>query len=224
VFLCWCKTSASWHVYCSLNRRENTTLENGGKPIRNPHVILREEFDDWAILFDPDTGHGFGLNPTGVFVWKLLDGKHSMEEMLTVLRRNALDVPQEVGEHLFAFIEELIEHGLAEYGGAPDLAPANKKENLKEQPPLVYAKPCLVLFSNEQRAEGINCTTGANCVNGSGACNYCEPGAYAQTTCSPSGLSATAHTCYSCWSGSTAAGQCISGSSPSPYCCVGFSA
>jgi hypothetical protein len=28
-------------------------------------VLLREEFDDWAVLYDPDTGYGFGLNPTG---------------------------------------------------------------------------------------------------------------------------------------------------------------
>ncbi len=45
------------------------------KPIVNPYVQLREEFDDWAILFNPDTGRGFGLNPTGVRVWKLLDGE-----------------------------------------------------------------------------------------------------------------------------------------------------
>ena len=26
------------------------------KPIANPLIVLREEFDDWAILFDPDSG------------------------------------------------------------------------------------------------------------------------------------------------------------------------
>ena len=25
-------------------------------PIANPLVVLREEFDDWAVLFDPDKG------------------------------------------------------------------------------------------------------------------------------------------------------------------------
>ena len=49
------------------------------KPIVNPYVQLREEFDDWAILFNPDTGRGFGLNPTGVYVWKLLDGAHTVD-------------------------------------------------------------------------------------------------------------------------------------------------
>lgn len=43
------------------------------KPVANPLIVLHEEFDDWAILFDPDRGNAFGLNPTGIFVWKLLD-------------------------------------------------------------------------------------------------------------------------------------------------------
>ena len=30
------------------------------KPIANPLIVLREEFDDRAILFDPDTGKRHG--------------------------------------------------------------------------------------------------------------------------------------------------------------------
>ena len=57
-------------------------MKNGGKPIGNPVVMLRKEFDDRAILFDSDTSHGFGLNPTGVHPWKLLDGEHPIDDML----------------------------------------------------------------------------------------------------------------------------------------------
>ena len=49
-------------------------MSHNNKPVANPLVVLREEFDDWAVLFDPDTGNAFGLSPVGVFVWKLLDG------------------------------------------------------------------------------------------------------------------------------------------------------
>jgi len=31
------------------------------KPIPNPFVVLREEFDDWAILFNPDNARAVGL-------------------------------------------------------------------------------------------------------------------------------------------------------------------
>jgi SynChlorMet cassette protein ScmD len=61
------------------------------RPIANPYIMLREEFDDWAILFNPDTGRGFGLNPTGVYIWKLLDGEHSVDDMREALRRDADD-------------------------------------------------------------------------------------------------------------------------------------
>lgn len=40
------------------------------RPIVNPIVVLREEFDDWAILFNPDTDAAVGINPVGVGAWK----------------------------------------------------------------------------------------------------------------------------------------------------------
>ena len=45
------------------------------KPIANPIVVLREEFDDWAVLFNPDTADALGINPVGVAVWKRMDGQ-----------------------------------------------------------------------------------------------------------------------------------------------------
>jgi len=38
-------------------------------PIANLLLVLREEFDDGAVFFDPDTGNGFGLNSVSVFVF-----------------------------------------------------------------------------------------------------------------------------------------------------------
>jgi len=85
------------------------------KPIANPLIVLREEFDDWAILFDPDTGDAVGLNPVGVFIWKLLDGSHAAEDILKKLRANCESIPEEAGEHLKDFIKSLVERGLAGY-------------------------------------------------------------------------------------------------------------
>jgi SynChlorMet cassette protein ScmD len=83
------------------------------KPVANSLVVLREEFDDWAILFDPDTGNAFGLNPTGVFVWKLLDGTNTLDDLLVRLRESADDVPDEVSDHVSEFVQELTKRGLA---------------------------------------------------------------------------------------------------------------
>jgi len=79
----------------------------------NPQIVLREEFDDWAILFDPETGNAFGLNPVGVFIWKLLDGKNSQEDIVNRLREEANGVPEEAGEHLNEFFQQLTSKGLA---------------------------------------------------------------------------------------------------------------
>jgi SynChlorMet cassette protein ScmD len=81
-----------------LNKGAETVEQKS--PIANPLIVLREEFDDWAILFDPDTGNAFGLNPTGVFIWKHLDGKHGVED---------------AGEHARQFIASLETQGLVGY-------------------------------------------------------------------------------------------------------------
>ncbi len=88
-------------------------------PITNPLIVLREEFDDWAILFDPDTGNAFGLNPTGVFIWKLLDGKHNTDDIVNKLREEADDVPEDAGEHAREFIAALEKQGLVGYEVQP---------------------------------------------------------------------------------------------------------
>ena len=90
-------------------------MSTSNKPVANPLVVLREEFDDWAVLFDPDSGDAVGLNPVGVFIWKLLDGSHRMEDISEKLREGCENVPEEVGEHLKDFIQSLVERGLAGY-------------------------------------------------------------------------------------------------------------
>ena len=85
------------------------------KPIANPSVVLREEFDDWAVLFDPDTGDGYALDPVSVYIWKRLDGKHTLPAIVAELRRDCEDVPVEAEQHSESFIEDLVKHGLAGY-------------------------------------------------------------------------------------------------------------
>ena len=85
------------------------------KPIANPLIVLREEFDDWAILFDPDSGDAVGLNPIGVHIWKHLDGNHAVNDILRNLQKGYEDVPYEAEGDLQEFIEDLVQRGLAGY-------------------------------------------------------------------------------------------------------------
>ncbi|HLA28891.1 MAG TPA: SynChlorMet cassette protein ScmD [Syntrophales bacterium] len=83
--------------------------------IANPLIVLREEFDDWAILFDPDTGNTFGLNPTGVLIWKQLDGHYTLGDIVSKIREAAADVPSDVAGHVQAFVQSAVRFGLARY-------------------------------------------------------------------------------------------------------------
>lgn len=83
--------------------------------IANPLIVLREEFDDWAILFDPDTGNTFGLNPIGVLIWKQLDGHHSLDDIVTIIKEAAADVPSDVIGHVQAFVKNATGFGLVRY-------------------------------------------------------------------------------------------------------------
>ena len=83
------------------------------KPIVNPSIVLREEFDDWALLFDPDTGKSFGVNPMSVFIWKRLDGQRSISDILADVKSNCEDVSENAESHLLDFVNGLLENGLA---------------------------------------------------------------------------------------------------------------
>ncbi len=84
-------------------------------PVANSIMVLREEFDDWAVLFDPDSGNAFGLNPVGVFVWKRLDGSHTQADILQQLRENCDNVPEDVESHIEEFVQDLVRRGFVGY-------------------------------------------------------------------------------------------------------------
>jgi SynChlorMet cassette protein ScmD len=88
-------------------------MTDGSRPVANPLVVLREEFDDWAVLFDPDTGEGYGLNPVSVFIWKRLDGRHTVADIVAELRKHCADVPDDAEEYVAAYVQDLLERGLA---------------------------------------------------------------------------------------------------------------
>jgi SynChlorMet cassette protein ScmD len=81
------------------------------KPIANPSVVLREEFDDWAVLFNPDTANASGINPVGVAVWKRMDGKRSLEDIVSEIRNSFEDTPEAALKEIVVFVNTLAENG-----------------------------------------------------------------------------------------------------------------
>lgn len=90
-------------------------MSQSNNPIANPVVVLREEFDDWAVLFNPDTAEAVGINPVGVVMWKLMDGRHTLEQIAEELTENFADVPENAMDDLNTFVNNLAEKGFVGY-------------------------------------------------------------------------------------------------------------
>ena len=96
-------------------KKRKTAKATKDKPIANPLVVLREEFDDWAILFNPDTAEAVGTNPVGVAVWKLMDGKHGIDEIIAEIEDQFAHVPDAATKDIPAFIKDLTQRGFVGY-------------------------------------------------------------------------------------------------------------
>ena len=125
---------------------------------------------------------GFGLNPTGVYLWKLLDGEHAIDALLEELRGHADGVPEEAREHIEAFVDALVAQGLAGFDRTssslmnnPDKAVLLPEKNssslighVSESKSFNYEPPRLVNVGSGALAQG-------SCSHGSHA-DCCGPG------------------------------------------------
>ncbi len=90
-------------------------MKKSNKPIVNTDVVLRKEFDDWAVLFDPTTSDAVGMSPPGVVVWEMMDGQHNIQEIAAAMDDHFSGVPDTIAEEVTAFVDELVKRGFAGY-------------------------------------------------------------------------------------------------------------
>jgi SynChlorMet cassette protein ScmD len=88
-------------------------------PVRNPIAVLREEFDDWAILFNPDTADAYGINPVGVAIWKQIDGRKTQAEIALAAANQFAGVPETITGDVAVFLRELAEIGFVGHDVGP---------------------------------------------------------------------------------------------------------
>lgn len=81
-----------------------------------PNVVLREESDDWGILFDPDTGHAVALNPVAVSIFKAMQRDQKMENVTAVISVEYDEVPETLDQDINELIEALTEAGFLGFG------------------------------------------------------------------------------------------------------------
>ena len=82
------------------------------KFIRNPDVVLHEEDEDGALVFNPDNDQVKVLNRTGFFIWNLCDGRHDLESMLFALENSYRGTDDhQVSQQVASFIDEMVTSG-----------------------------------------------------------------------------------------------------------------
>lgn len=77
------------------------------RPVADPQVVLREDFEDWTVLFHPLTGEAVGIGPVGVTIWKLLDGQRTLAEVAAEVQARCEDAPSTTLEDTLTFVEGL---------------------------------------------------------------------------------------------------------------------
>lgn len=90
-------------------------MELATKPIVNPTAVLQENSDGWGVLVNMDTAASVALNPAGVALWKLIDGKRGVAEIIAKFTRQFKQVPDTAGADIEALLSTLAEEGLVGY-------------------------------------------------------------------------------------------------------------
>jgi hypothetical protein len=89
-----------------------STPEESGLYVRNPDVVLRDEDDDGALLFNPDTNQVLVLNATAVLVWKLCDGRNEAAAIASAVKAEFEAAPDaNVNADVKKFIEDMLAGG-----------------------------------------------------------------------------------------------------------------
>lgn len=89
----------------------NSVIDLNSRLAVNPNLVLREEDDDCALLFDPDRGSVQLLNRSAVEIWKRLDGQRSLREILKSLDEVFAGVDEEAQEQVLQLARSLVNLG-----------------------------------------------------------------------------------------------------------------
>lgn len=79
----------------------------------NPFAVMREEFDNTGIVFDPDNSKVMSLNHSGVLLWKVIaDGGDEAACAKALLENYDGITAEQAAADSAAFIEKLRERDL----------------------------------------------------------------------------------------------------------------
>lgn len=90
---------------------DREVIMDGARYSRNPSVVLREEDEEGALLFDPDTGDVRVLNATALCIWRNCSGS-TREQIERALAGEFGPVdPVRLAQDVARFLEEMTASG-----------------------------------------------------------------------------------------------------------------
>jgi len=82
-------------------------LTSTDRLVPSPEVILRDDFEDAAVLFHPHTAEALCISAVGVAIWRALDGRHTLAQVAAAVATECDAPPDTVLEDTLAFVERL---------------------------------------------------------------------------------------------------------------------
>ena len=80
--------------------------------MKNPDVVVTEEDEDGALIFNPDTDQIRVLNHTGFFIWQLCNGTSDQAGIISAVQESFGAVPEDqVSKQVEEFINEMVTAG-----------------------------------------------------------------------------------------------------------------
>ena len=77
------------------------------KPKKDSSIV--DKIDREALLFDMTTGRLYELNETGRFLWSLCDGKHTISQIIEMMREEYDASTEKIAKDTILFLKKLSE-------------------------------------------------------------------------------------------------------------------
>ena len=90
-------------------------MANYKEIIVNPAVIIRDDFEGFGIIYNPETDRSYNINLTGVEILKHLQNGIPLSELVEKIKENFSEVPEDISERIDRFVLALIDKGLVCY-------------------------------------------------------------------------------------------------------------
>jgi hypothetical protein len=80
-------------------------------PEANPNIVFQEFPLEGAVLVNLDTGGSLALNSSGCVLWRLVDGRRKVLDIICGIERSFKQVPESVASDVVSLLDALVEDG-----------------------------------------------------------------------------------------------------------------